>query len=131
MGSSLFAQTNDEKEIADRVESLRKAMIAADKTSLSELTSEDLTYGHSIGLIENKAAFIDNLVTGKSVFKTIALSDQTIKTTGDVATVRHHFVAETNNGNVPGKADLLVLLVWQKQNGKWKLLARQAVKSPS
>jgi len=130
ISSSLFAQSSAEKQIAERVESLRKAMIAADKPTLMELTAEDLTYGHSIGLIQDKATFIDGLMKGESVFKTIALSDQTIKITGDVATVRHHFVAETNNNNVPGKADLLVLLVWQKQNGQWKLLARQAVKSP-
>ena len=49
---------------------------------------------------------------------------------GDVALVRHHLTAETNNNSVPGKADLFILLVWQKQKGQWKLLARQAVKVP-
>jgi Domain of unknown function (DUF4440) len=128
--TSLLAQSTDEKEIAGRVEMLRKAMIAADKTMLGELAAEELSYGHSSGLVEDKAAFIDDLVTGKSVFKSITLSDQNIKIAGNVAIVRHHLTGDTNNKNVPGKADIIVLLIWQKQNGQWKLLARQAAKIP-
>ena len=106
-------------------------MIAADKSSLDGLTAADLSYGHSNGLIENKQAFIDYLLSGKSIFTSIDLADQTIKISGDVAIVRHHLTAVTNNDHVPGKADLFVLLIWQKQNGQWKLLARQAVKNPA
>jgi len=126
--TALFAQTADEKQVADRIETLRKAMIAADKNTLDELTAQDLSYGHSNGLVEDKAAFIDEFATGKSVFITLALTDQTIRIKGDVAIVRHHFMADTNNNQVPGKADILVLQIWQKQEGVWKLLARQAVK---
>ena len=128
--ASLFAQTADEKAVADRVEALRKAMIAADKTVLEDLVAEELSYGHSSGLVEDKAAFVDQFLTGKSVFKTITLSDQTIKMAGNVAIVRHRLTGDTNNNNVPGKADIIILLVWQKQNGKWKLLARQAARIP-
>src|ERR1035438_1520683 len=77
--STLFAQSTDETEIAARVESLRKAMLAADKTALGELVAEELSYGHSSGLIEDKAAFIDEFVKGTSVFTSISLTDQTIK----------------------------------------------------
>lgn len=130
ISSISFAQSKDEKEIADRVESLRKAMVSADIPQLKKLTAEELSYGHSSGLVENKAAFVDQFVTGKSVFTSIDLSDQTIQIAGKVAIVRHHLVAETNNNKVAGKADILILLIWQKQKGEWKLLARQAVKKP-
>ncbi len=95
------------------------------------MVSSQLTYGHSSGLIEDKAAFVNALVSGKSLFTSINLSDQTISVSGNVAIVRHHLVGETLNNQVAGKADLLVLLVWQKLDGKWKLLARQAVKTPA
>jgi hypothetical protein len=35
---------------------------------------------------------------------------------------------DTNDNNKPGTVNLGVLLVWQKQKGQWKLLARQAFK---
>ena len=130
ISANSFAQSSDEKAVAARVEALRKAMIAADKMALEDLAADKLSYGHSSGLVENKAAFVDQFVTGKSVFKTITLSDQTIKMAGKVAIVRHHLTGDTNNKNVPGKADIIILHVWQKQKGKWKLLARQGTRIP-
>jgi len=126
-----LAQSTDEKEIADRVETLRKALITPDKAVLQELAADELSYGHSSGLVENKAAFVDALAGGKTIFTSVTFSDQTIKIAGNAAIVRHHMMADLNNNNTPTKIDILVLLVWQKQNGKWKILARQAAKTPA
>jgi hypothetical protein len=126
----LLAQTADEKAVAAAVEKFRKAMIAADKATLESMTADELSYGHSNGLIEDKAAFVDQFVTGKSVFLTINLEGQTIRIANDAAIVRHRLTGDTNNNKVPGKVDLVVLTVWQKRKGEWKLLARQAAKIP-
>ena len=125
---SIYAQSPDEKEVAGRVESLRRAMISADKAALENLTSEDLSYGHSSGKIEGKDSFVESIVTGGSRFMTIVLSDQTIKIVDKTALVRHKLVAETGTKEKPGTANLGVLLVWQKQKGEWKLIARHATK---
>jgi len=103
-------------------------MIDPDRATLERLASADLSYGHSNGLLEDRAAFVEALTSGKSDFVTIDLSDQTIRVTGNVAVVRHKLSAETKNSGTPGTAKLAVLLVWQKQNSGWVLLARQAVK---
>jgi len=126
----LLAQTADEKAVSAAVEKFRVAMVASDKATLESMTADELSYGHSNGLIEDKAAFVDQFVTGKSDFVTIVLSDQTIRIVNDAAIVRHHLTGDTNNNKVPGKVDLVVLTVWQKQKGQWKLLARQAAKIP-
>ena len=126
-----LAQSADEKAVAAAVEALRKAMVDSDKTALESLAAQELSYGHSSGLIEDKAAFVDQFVRGASDFVNITLSDQTIKMAGDAAIVRHRLIGDTNNNKVPGKIDIIVLLVWQKQNGQWKLLARQAARLPS
>jgi ketosteroid isomerase-like protein len=103
-------------------------MIDADKTALENIAADDLSYGHSAGKIEDKAEFVRAIVSNESDFVTINLTDQTIKIAGNVAIVRHKLAATTNNNGQPGTAKLSVLLVWQKQKGDWKLLARQAVK---
>jgi Domain of unknown function (DUF4440) len=131
ISSSSFAQSADEKEIASRVETLRNALMMPDKTTLEDLAAEELSYGHSTGLVEDKAAFVDALVKGKSKLGAVAFFDQTIKITGDAAIVRHKMTADLNNNNTITKIDIIVLLVWQKQNGKWKMLARQAAKKPA
>lgn len=125
-----LSQSADEKAVASAVEKLRKAMVAGDAAILKSMAAEDLSYGHSNALLENREEFVDQFVTGKSVFKTIKLTDQTIKIVGDAAVVRHRLTADTNNSNIPGNVDLTILMVWKKQNGEWKLLARQAAKIP-
>ncbi len=129
--TSLFAQSADEKEVANRVETLRVLMLKPDRNALANMAAEALSYGHSTGLIEDKAAFVDDLVNGKTVFTSITLSGQTIKITGNIAIVRHRFEAALNNNNAPSKIDIIILMVWQKENGQWKLLARQGAKIPA
>lgn len=128
--SGALAQSKDEQAVTAAVESLRKAMIDGDKTGLQNITAGQLSYGHSSGRVEDKAAFIDNIVSGKSDFVTIDLTNQTITVAGDAAIVRHALAATTNDNGNPGSVKLNILLVWQKQKGTWKLLARQAVKVP-
>lgn len=122
------AQSNDEKQVAAAIEVLKKAMIDADQSKLDALTAGDLSYGHSSGKIEDKAAFIKALVSGTSDFVSIDLTDQTVKVTGNTAIVRHTLTGSTVDAGKPANVKLAVLTVWQKQQGKWKLLARQAIK---
>ena len=122
------AQSQDETKIAEAVESLRVAMINADKNVLENLVADKLSYGHSGGAIDDKKSFVEKIVSAQSDFVTIDLTEQTISISDNTAIVRHILKAKTNDGGKPGEVNLRVLLVWQKQNGGWKLLARQAVK---
>ena len=119
-------QTGKESAISQAVEALRKAMIAADRSALEKLAADELTYGHSSGRLENKAEFIEALVSGKSGFSAIELSDQTINVVDNVALVRHVFVGTRRNAGDQMK--LSILTVWLQRQEQWRLLARQAAK---
>jgi ketosteroid isomerase-like protein len=127
MSTISFAQSKDEKAVIASVESLRKAMVDADKATLEKLADTQLSYGHSGGKIENKETFVDNIVSGRSDFVTIELADQTVAVTGNTAIVRHNLNATTNDNGKPAEVHLHVLTVWVKEGNAWKLLARQAV----
>lgn len=130
--TSTFAATHTEKSIQQlevRVEQLRTAMIDADAVQLNELSAKELSYGHSGGHVENQAEFIEKIVSGKSDFVTIEFKEQKINIVRDTAIVRHTLVGTTNNQGKPGEVNIGVMLIWQKQHGKWKLLARQAFKT--
>ncbi len=122
------AQSKEEKAVAAAVEALRVAMVNADSVTLDKLTSDQLSYGHSSGHVEGKSSFINKISSGRSDFVSIELPDQVIIVSGKTALVRHTLNAVTNDGGKAGEVHLSVLLVWQKQHGDWKLLARQAVK---
>jgi ketosteroid isomerase-like protein len=127
-GSQTTAQSKAETAVANATEELRKAMVDADSIMLDKLASPKLSYGHSGGHIDNKTEFIQKIVSGKSDFVTLEFPDQLISVSKNIAVVRHKFNAVTNDNGKPGEVHLAVLLIWQKQHGYWKLLARQAVK---
>lgn len=123
-----LAQSKDEAAVGKAVEQMRLLMINPDKAKLEAMATDQLTYGHSGGKLEDKAAFVEALVSGASDFISITLTDQIITIIDNTALVRHNLSADTKNDGKPGQAHLSVLLVWIKQKGNWQLLARQAVK---
>lgn len=127
--SICIAQKKEEKAVAAAVERLRLAMISGDKQELETMAADALSYGHSSGFVEDKAGFVERIISGKSDFVTLNLTAQTIRVSGRTAIVRHVLDADTNDGGNPGHALLGVLQIWQKQGKNWKLLARQAVKT--
>ena len=132
------AQDKDSKDkdkeavaaVAAAVIELTKAMLAPDKGKLESLIADQLSYGHSSGLVQDKAAFIDVLVSKKTVYKSIELSKKTVAISGNGAIVRHSWMSESGSGDGNWSVSKLgVLQVWQKQGSSWKLLARQGFKA--
>lgn len=121
---------NDKDAVTANAEKLRLAMISGEKSALESLILPELTYGHSGGHIDDAKEFVDKLVTKKSDFVTIDITNQTVHIVGSTAIVRHHLYATTADlGKAPGDVSLDIILVWTKVKNDWKLLARQAVKS--
>lgn len=125
----VFAQSNnDQQQLDTAVKELYRAMVDKDGKTLENLTTQDLTYGHSSGNIENKTQYIDAVLHGSFEFSSIVPEEQKIHISGKTAIVRHIFVAEGTDNGEPADVRIGIMMTYQKQNGKWKLLARQAYK---
>jgi len=116
--------------VAKNVEALRVAMVAGDEQQLNALTDDHLTYGHSHGMLQNKTEFVKFLVGPKAPgkFNWIKISNQTITVVNShIVWVRHTFDAQNEepSGKIT-KAHIILLQVWMKEKGGWKLVARQA-----
>jgi hypothetical protein len=131
---SNWAQTKnvskEETEVVNRVEAFRKALIDPQINQLKELTSKDLSYGHSSGVLQDQNVFIEKLLNKESDFVTIEFQNQIIQISGDVAVVRHNLAAHTKDSGVEKDIKIGNVLVWQKLKNKWVLIARQAFKLP-
>ena len=92
------------------------------------MTAAQLSYGHSSGKVQTKAEFVDGVMTSKAVVKSIAFPELSITMAGDAAIARHLFEAELETDGKTNNVKIGALQVWQKQDGNWKLLARQGFK---
>ena len=122
------AATADLEAVAQNVEAFRLAQIAADPGALSALCADELSYSHSNGFLEDKAAFVANATDGKTVFQSITYKDPTIRIVGPAAIVRFHWMAEMMTDGKKVANSLHILMNWQKQGDEWKLLSRSATK---
>jgi ketosteroid isomerase-like protein len=123
------AQT-DADAVAKRLEDFRAAQAAMDAKTLTSLCATDLSYSHSDAHIEDKATFVRNATDPKSKVLSLEYQNPTIKIVGDVAIVRFHWVGKSQAvaDNKISDTSLHVLQIWQKQHGKWLLLARCSTK---
>jgi ketosteroid isomerase-like protein len=129
--SSVGAQGGDEAAVTQSVETLRKALLEPDKAKLAQVTSDQVSYGHSDGRVETKEQFINGVMTRKQVVKSLAFPDLKLSVVGNAAIVRHIYLAESELDGKATTTKIGALQVWQKQDGTWKLLARQGFRLPA
>lgn len=124
------AQSSKEAEVWKRVEALSNAVFATkDSTTMKDLVSNQLTYGHSGGNVEDKQAMVHNASVSKTVYKNSELEKLSIDVDKKSAVVRHTFRAiSVDEKGTESPLNLSLLQVWKKEGGKWRLWARQAVK---
>jgi len=121
----------DEAAVTENVEVLRKALLQADKARLEQVAAAQISYGHSDGRVQTKEQFITGVMTRKQVVKSLAFPELKVAVVGDAAIARHIYLAESELDGKPTTTKIGALQVWQKQNGSWKLLARQGFRLPA
>ena len=123
-----MGQAAEEKQVLAALDRWKKALFAKDEGTLKSVLADELTYGHSSGVIESKADFIHSITSGKSAYYELELTNMEVTLVGTTALVRHKMTGDiVDNGNRV-KPNLGVLQVWVKRKGNWQMVARQAFK---
>jgi hypothetical protein len=131
LSGSASAQAGDEAAVTQGVETLRKGLLEGDKVKLAQVASDQISYGHSDGRVETKDQFITAVMNRKQVVKSLAYPDLKVAVVGNAAIARHIHLSESELEGKATTTRIGVLQVWQKQDGGWKLLARQAFRLPA
>jgi ketosteroid isomerase-like protein len=125
-----LAASADETAVAKALEAFREAQFTHDAKAFGALCADELSYSHSDAHVEDKATFIKNATGNTSKFVSLEYKDPWIRVVGDTAIVRFHWVAESETvaDGKKSSTNLHILMIWQKQAGNWKLLARASTK---
>jgi hypothetical protein len=123
-----FGGDKDSVLLSQSVTKLSKALIAKDSATLKKLLHKKVTYGHSNGWIEGKREIIEDLYSGKLVYKSISNGPLTITEEENIASVRNDIEVEVVVEGHELKMKLHVLQVWMKEKKGWLLISRQSTK---
>src|SRR3954452_9019057 len=127
------AQQNNlaKQEVMMKMANLRNAILSKDSVALSKLLADDVTYGHSNGLIQTKAEVIRSIMSGEQDYKSIEPSNMVVRVYDNAGIVNTNMKASVIYQGKPNELNMAVTFTWVKINGDWKLVARQSVKLPS
>jgi Domain of unknown function (DUF4440) len=120
----------DEQQIIERTQLLSRTIFGTkDSLVLEDLFAKTASYGHSHGNLQTREEAIKGVVKNKSVYKDTSVKNiKVVFGAKNTAIVRYLF--DANENKTDGTVTALhfsMMLVWIKENGKWKLFGRQAV----
>ena len=118
----------DDDEILAAEKNWAKVVMALDFAAMDELYSEDLIYAHSTGIVETKKEYLDKLKQGMQKYALIEHQKTTIRRFGDSAIAHATMRMKGTNPAGPFDSKLMLIHVWVKQGGKWRMVAHQTTK---
>lgn len=128
LSGSAVGAAGDEAALAQSIETLRQGILDADKAKLDQVAASQISYGHSDGRVQNKAEFIDGVMTRKPTQKSLTFPELKMFVVGNMAVARHIYLGESELDGKQSTTRIGALQVWQKQDSGWKLVARQGFK---
>jgi len=107
------------------------AMLKADAAALEKLLADELSYTHSNAQVQDKAAFIADIKSGKIKYLTVEATDQKARVFGNMAIVTGGAsVHVVQNGN-----DLTFKIRYTNahinRGGAWQMVAWQSTRLPA
>jgi ketosteroid isomerase-like protein len=125
---SLLAATADDIRTADR--RWADAVKNRDLAALERMYTPGLIYAHASGVVEDKATYIARLRSGKQRYDSVNIESTKVAAYGDSA-VSHSIVRTIGvNDKGPFNDHVMMMHVWVRQSGEWKLAAHQTTKIP-
>lgn len=127
LGLSQHSRT--EKKLLFQVSKLDSLMEENDSKIL-DLFSDDVSFGHSNGWVQNYADFKKDFESGKVKYESVKQTElKEFKTKNKFAIIRRIIAVKGFYNKEIFDMKLSVLEFWIRQKGKWKLWSRQAVSS--
>ena len=106
------------------------ALKAQDTPALEKMYTPGLIYAHASGKVEDKAEYLERLKAGKQRYDAVNFESTRIVLYGDSA-LSHSIVRTIGvNDRGPFNDHVMMMHMWVKQKGAWRLAAHQTTKIP-
>lgn len=124
-----FSQTYSKKEKALLIQvSKLDSLMQNNDPKILDLFSEDVSFGHSNGWIQNYEDFKKDFETGKVKYQSVKQSElKELKFKNKFANIRRIIAVKGLYKNEIFTMNLSVVELWIREKGIWKLWSRQSV----
>ncbi len=125
----LRAQVSDAEQSVRQAEDRRaKALVDDDYATLDAVLADDLTYNHSNGVSDTKAAYLETLRSGKTKYEKFDRQPSVVRIYGDTALVTG--TATIGLRGQPAPFSVRYTLAYVKRDGQWRMVAWQSTRLP-
>lgn len=123
---SLSAGVEDDVIALDKA--WAKAVVDNNVAEVERIVAPGLIYSHSDGVVDTREAYLKRLKTGTSDYQAIDISKISAKAFGDTAIVNVRAVFRVLADGKQMNNELAYTHVYQKQDGKWRMIAHQSAR---
>jgi ketosteroid isomerase-like protein len=106
------------------------AVKGGDTAALERMYTRGLIYAHATGKVEDKSQYIERLKSGKQKYSDVIIESTKVVAYGDSAISHSNVRTVGTNDNGPFNDHVMMMHVWVKQGGEWRLAAHQTTKIP-
>lgn len=105
-----------------------QAVAKQDLKSVGGMLSDKLIYAHSTGIVESKDEYLGKMKSGSQKYTAITHEGMKIVEHGDTAVVHSTVRMQGSTKGEPFDNKLMMIHVWVKEGGNWKLAAHQTTR---
>ena len=117
------------EEVLQAEQDLYRAMVARDFVALRDILARDLVYVHSTAVAETREQYLAGVAAGLYEYASVASRRTRVRVYGGAALSDGVCDMRVGaHGRAPELIHLLFLLVWSRQEGRWRLVHRHATR---
>lgn len=126
--AAIASAASGEQEIQQAEKAWASAVMRRDAAALERILDDALIYAHSTGVVESKAQYLARLLSAAQRYDLIEHLKLTVKLHGDAAVAHAQVHMKGEADKRPFDDRLMMLHLWIKRGGQWRLAAHQTTK---
>ena len=104
------------------------ALVAADFVTVDRLLADELTYTHSNAKRDNKTAYLEPFLSGRTRYQRLEPSEMSVRVYGEAAIMTGRMLSVALVSGAESRTDLRFTSVWILRDGRWQMAAWQSAR---
>lgn len=130
VAGGVLAQSDAERAVLDLSSKKFDWLVDGQADSLEKMLDEKVQYIHSNGWVQNKREVIDDMRTGKLVYRKVTIKEVSVRLYAETAILTGLGTFEGINGGTAFLLDLRYTEVYVRRMKRWILVSRHSNRMP-